>query len=271
MQINLGKGGWCAQGLGWGAQGLGQAAAQGGSHAASCLMPRQDSPQSSSHPQGSTKTYPRTHTPNPTQTTDTGGGKGGSHHTHPLQGQTYASPPSNSNHQDSRPPPRQHQPPHKPYYAEGRFRMGDDSENRRQRKQTHTLHTARALQAHSYSDDETVNEEEPPSPRRAEGEALLVPITCILDTGAGPISFAQPSLIHNIREAPTEGVRCIWHCTEGEPARRSPAHPPGRTARRHRRVCCRLGLTSTHQCSPGSVCRLDSASQRTPAVPQDRE
>jgi hypothetical protein len=32
MRINLGKGGWGAQGLGWGAQGLGQAAAQGSSH-----------------------------------------------------------------------------------------------------------------------------------------------------------------------------------------------------------------------------------------------
>jgi hypothetical protein len=34
MQINLGKGGWGAQGLGWGAQGLGQAAVQGSSQAA---------------------------------------------------------------------------------------------------------------------------------------------------------------------------------------------------------------------------------------------
>jgi hypothetical protein len=84
--------------------------------------------------------------------------------------------------------------------------MGDDSEDRRQRKPTHTLHTARALQAHSYSDDETVSEEKPPSPRRAEGETPLVPITCILDTGAGPISFAQPSLLHNIREAPPQKV-----------------------------------------------------------------
>jgi hypothetical protein len=84
--------------------------------------------------------------------------------------------------------------------------MGDDSEDRCQRKPTHTLHTARALQAHSYSDDETVSEEEPPSPRRAEGEAPLVPINCILDTGAGPISFAQPSLLHNIREAPPQKV-----------------------------------------------------------------
>jgi hypothetical protein len=160
MRINLGKGGW-------GAQGLGQTAAQSSSHAAERSMPRQDSPQSSSHLQGSTKTYPQIHTPNPTQTTDTGGGKGGSHQTHPLQGQTYISPPSNPNHQDRRPPPRQNQPPHKPYYEEGRFRMGDDSEDRRQRKPTHTLHTARALQAHSYSDDETVSEENPPSPRRA--------------------------------------------------------------------------------------------------------
>jgi TPR repeat protein len=54
LRINLGKGGWGAQGLGWGAQGLGQAAAQGSSHAAERRMPRQDSPQSSSHPQGST-------------------------------------------------------------------------------------------------------------------------------------------------------------------------------------------------------------------------
>jgi hypothetical protein len=95
MRINLCKGGWGAQGLGWGAQGLGQAAAQSSSHAAERCMPRQDSPQSSSHPQGSTKAYPRTHTPNPTQTTDLGGSKGGSHHMHPRQGQTYASPPSN--------------------------------------------------------------------------------------------------------------------------------------------------------------------------------
>jgi hypothetical protein len=64
MRINLCKGGW-------GAQGLGQAAAQGSSHAAERCMPQQDSPQSSSHPQGSTKAYPSTHTPNPTQTSDT--------------------------------------------------------------------------------------------------------------------------------------------------------------------------------------------------------
>ena len=74
LRINLSKGGW-------GAQGLGQTAAQGSSHAAERRMPRQDSPQSSSHPQrnsqshpqGSTRAYPRTHTP----ASDTGGGQGG--------------------------------------------------------------------------------------------------------------------------------------------------------------------------------------------------
>jgi hypothetical protein len=84
--------------------------------------------------------------------------------------------------------------------------MGDDSEDRRQQKTTYTLHTAHALQAHSYSDDDTVSEEEPPSPRRAEGEVPLVPITCVLDTGTGPISFAKPSLLHNLREAPPQKV-----------------------------------------------------------------
>jgi hypothetical protein len=197
LQINLGKGDGGAQGLGWGAQGLGQAGAQGSSHTAERRMPRQDSPQSSSHPQGSTNAYPRFHTP----ASDTGGGKGGSHHAHPRQGQTYASPPSHPNHPDRRPPLRQHQPPPKPNYDQGRFCMGDDSEDRRPQKPTHTLHTAHALQPRSWSDDDTVSEEEPPSPRRAEGEASLIPITCILDTGAGPISFANPSLLHNLREA----------------------------------------------------------------------
>jgi hypothetical protein len=83
--------------------------------------------------------------------------------------------------------------------------MGDDSEDRRPQKQTHTLHTAHALQARSWSDDDTVSEE-PPSPRRAEGEAQLFPITCILDIGAGPISFAKPSLLHSLREAPPQKV-----------------------------------------------------------------
>jgi hypothetical protein len=73
LRINLCKGGGGAQGLGWGAQGLVQAAAQGSSHAAERRMPRQDSLQSSSHQEGSTKAYPRTHTP----ATDTGWGQGG--------------------------------------------------------------------------------------------------------------------------------------------------------------------------------------------------
>jgi hypothetical protein len=84
--------------------------------------------------------------------------------------------------------------------------MGDDSEDRRPQKPTHTLHTAHALQPRSWSDDDTVGEEEPLFPRRAEGEAPLVPITCILDTGAGLISFAKPSLLHNLREAPPQKV-----------------------------------------------------------------